>query len=120
MEMIKAGLIAVSVILVVWGMLHYLLLHKRQKPLLPDDMEGRDFEVFCARLLENRGFEEVEVTKCSGDYGVDILAEKGYRFVTIDELLNRNTGNGWTLDPTRIYCTMKPGDYSRLKKEKIV
>lgn len=76
MEMIKAGLIAVSVILVVWGMLHYLLLHKRQKPLLPDDMEGRDFEVFCARLLENRGFEEVEVTKCSGDYGVDILAEK--------------------------------------------
>lgn len=51
---------------------------------------------------------------------MDILAEKGYRFVTIDELLNRNTGNGWTLDPTRIYCTMKPGDYSRLKKEKIV
>ena len=44
------------------------------------------------------------------------LKEKGYRFVTVDELLNRNTGNGWELDPSRIYCTMREGDYSRLKK----
>lgn len=41
-----------------------------------DEMEGHDFEYFCARLLEQRGFLEVEVTKGSGDYGVDILAEK--------------------------------------------
>lgn len=41
-----------------------------------DDMEGHDFEYFCARLLEERGFLEVEVTRGSGDYGVDILAEK--------------------------------------------
>ena len=47
---------------------------------------------------------------------MDILEEKGYRFVTVDELLNRNTGNGWELDPSRIYCTMREGDYSRLKK----
>lgn len=47
---------------------------------------------------------------------MDILKEKGYRFVTVDELLNRNTGNGWELDPSRIYCTMREGDYSRLKK----
>ncbi len=39
-------------------------------------MEGHEFEYFCADLLEKRGFEEVEVTKGSGDYGVDILAEK--------------------------------------------
>lgn len=41
-----------------------------------DEMEGRDFEHFCAELLGKRGFTEVEVTKGSGDYGIDILAEK--------------------------------------------
>ena len=39
-------------------------------------MEGHDFEWFCADLLERRGFVDVEVTKSSGDYGVDVLAEK--------------------------------------------
>lgn len=41
-----------------------------------DDMEGHEFEYYCAELLENSGFDQVEVTKKSGDYGVDILAEK--------------------------------------------
>lgn len=39
-------------------------------------MEGHDFEYYCAELLRSRGFLEVEVTRGSGDYGVDILAEK--------------------------------------------
>jgi restriction system protein len=41
-----------------------------------DDMEGHDFEEFCADLLRRNGFEEVEVTQGSGDQGVDILAQK--------------------------------------------
>ena len=41
-----------------------------------DDMEGHEFEYFCADLLKDNGFAEVEVTRGSGDYGVDILAEK--------------------------------------------
>lgn len=41
-----------------------------------EDMEGHEFEYFCADLLRNHGFDEVEVTKGSGDYGIDILAEK--------------------------------------------
>lgn len=41
-----------------------------------DQMEGHEFEYFCASLLESQGFLEVEVTKGSGDFGVDILAEK--------------------------------------------
>lgn len=41
-----------------------------------DEMEGTDFEAFCARLLEQRGFDEIELTKASGDYGIDILAQK--------------------------------------------
>ena len=41
-----------------------------------EEMEGHEFEYYCAGLLEQRGFVEVEVTKGSGDYGIDILAEK--------------------------------------------
>lgn len=41
-----------------------------------DGMEGHDFEYFCADLLRLNGFIEVNVTKGSGDQGVDILAIK--------------------------------------------
>lgn len=41
-----------------------------------DEIEGHDFEYFCADLLKKRGFVDVTVTKGSGDYGVDVLAEK--------------------------------------------
>lgn len=44
--------------------------------LFMDDLEGHDFEHFCAELLEQKGFVDVEVTRGSGDYGIDILAEK--------------------------------------------
>jgi restriction system protein len=41
-----------------------------------DEMEGHDFEYYCADILNEMGFVDVEVTKGSGDFGVDILAEK--------------------------------------------
>ena len=41
-----------------------------------DELEGLEFEYYCADLLEYHGFVDVEVTKGSGDYGIDILAEK--------------------------------------------
>lgn len=41
-----------------------------------DQMEGHVFEAFCAELLEQHGFQEVEVTRGSGDFGVDVLAQK--------------------------------------------
>ena len=46
------------------------------KPLPVDEMDGREFEKFCAELLEKKGFIDVNITKASGDFGVDILAEK--------------------------------------------
>lgn len=49
---------------------------RRKKPEEYDLMEGHDFEYYCAELLKKRGFQEVEVTRGSGDYGIDILAEK--------------------------------------------
>lgn len=41
-----------------------------------DKMDGHQFEYYCAELLRKNGFENVQVTKSSGDQGVDILAEK--------------------------------------------
>ena len=49
---------------------------KRVRPSDIDLMEGHDFEYYCAELLKQHGFQEVEVTRGSGDYGIDILAEK--------------------------------------------
>ena len=41
-----------------------------------DAIEGVDFGYCCADLLEDDGFNSVEVTRGSGYYGVDVLAEK--------------------------------------------
>lgn len=56
--------------------LRMLLGRRRRRADVFEDMEGREFEYFCAELLEQRGFVDVEVTRGSGDYGIDILAEK--------------------------------------------
>lgn len=41
-----------------------------------DQMDGQKFEHFCADLLQSSGFSNVEVTQASGDFGIDILAQK--------------------------------------------
>ena len=46
-----------------------------------DNMDGLSFEYYVATLLEHEGFTRVEVTKGSGDFGVDVVASKGsYRY----------------------------------------
>lgn len=42
-----------------------------------DEMDGHEFEYFCADVLKKNGFADVSVTKGSGDQGVDILANRG-------------------------------------------
>ena len=70
-------IIAIVVILVlVVGAFWLLLGKKRRRADAFEDMEGHEFEYFCADLLEQNGFIDVEVTRGSGDYGIDILAEK--------------------------------------------
>ena len=39
-------------------------------------MSGLEFEKFCAALLQDNAFNNVQVTQGSGDHGVDIFAEK--------------------------------------------
>lgn len=41
-----------------------------------DNMNGHEFEYFCADILKKNNFINVEVTQGSGDHGIDILAEK--------------------------------------------
>ncbi|MGN1180640.1 MAG: restriction endonuclease [Suilimivivens sp.] len=67
----------VLLILLVAVAVFVLLLRRHPRSLATfEDMEGHEFEYFCADLLKSHGFYEVEVTKGSGDYGIDILAEK--------------------------------------------
>lgn len=40
-----------------------------------DLLDGHAFEHFCADLLRYNGFEHIQVTSGSGDFGVDILCE---------------------------------------------
>ena len=40
-----------------------------------DSMDGNDFQEFCAEILRQLGYKNIE-TKKSRDYGADILAEK--------------------------------------------
>ncbi len=74
-----AGIAALSLLLalIIFFLLRHIYRTFRAKKVRPmDEMEGHDFEVYCAGLLEQQGFLEVEVTRGSGDFGVDILAEK--------------------------------------------
>ena len=70
------GILAVLVLAAAAGVVLCRRFRKRYADDELDEMEGLDFEYYCAELLRNRGFIEVEVTKSSGDYGLDILAEK--------------------------------------------
>lgn len=50
--------------------------HEKNQIIEMDNMEGHDFEYFCADLLRKNGFINVEVTQGSGDHGIDVLADK--------------------------------------------
>lgn len=41
-----------------------------------DGLDGLQFEHYCSDLLHDVGFSNITITPASGDYGVDILAEK--------------------------------------------
>lgn len=69
---IVISVLALILALVLWTI--YRIRRGIKNPF--DDMDGVEFENFCARLLESVGFIDVEVTKGSHDYGVDIFASK--------------------------------------------
>ena len=66
--------IAVLVFLAVW--IWYMKRGNNNEEEIFDDMEGQEFEDYCAELLIAKGFENVETTPASHDYGIDIIADK--------------------------------------------
>lgn len=63
-------------------------------PVSFDNMEGHEFEYFCADVLRSNGFTNIEVTKGSGDQGIDILAEKdGIKYAIQCKCYNSDIGN---------------------------
>ena len=82
------GLIAFMAVLTI--LINVFLRHRRDRRISRmDELEGHEFEFFCADLLKAQGFIDVEVTRGSGDFGVDILAEKDG--VTYAVQCNRHT-----------------------------
>ena len=78
-KVIQLIFIIVSIFLflfIVTVILSFINKYRRIVPEHFDTLEGHEFEHYCAGLLQKKGFIDVEVTKGSGDYGVDILAEK--------------------------------------------
>lgn len=59
-----------------------------------DNMEGHNFEYWCAELLSKIGFVNIKVTPGSGDQGVDILAEKdGIKYAIQCKCYSKDLGN---------------------------
>ena len=68
--------------------------HKNVTSINYDSLSGHEFEHFCANVLLKNDFENVIVTKGSGDHGVDILAEKdGNSYAIQCKCYNGNIGN---------------------------
>jgi hypothetical protein len=57
-------------------------------------MSGEDFEIFVCNILKKLNFYDIELTKASGDQGVDILAEKdGIRYAIQCKRYSQPVGN---------------------------
>lgn len=77
MQLLLIAAIVVGIVLIVFA--GVVLCKRFRRSALRhtvDQMDGFDFEYYCADLLAADGFVDVQVTRSSGDYGVDILAEK--------------------------------------------
>lgn len=54
----------------------YRKLHRKYTLKQLDKMDGHQFEYACADILKANGYKHVKVTRSSGDFGVDVIAEK--------------------------------------------
>ena len=58
-----------------------------------DEMDGDTFEHYFSTLLKKSGYCQVAVTKASGDYGVDVIAQKdGVKYAFQCKRYNQKVG----------------------------
>lgn len=72
--MSKGVIIAIIIVGIV--MLALIILKQFWEQSRHEALDGELYERYCARFLEENGYEDVEITKRSRDYGIDILAVK--------------------------------------------
>ena len=72
---IVAVIIGILVLVLLAAWIWYMK-HNNSDDQIFDDMDGVEFESYCAELLEAKGFENVETTPPSHDFGIDIIADK--------------------------------------------
>ena len=85
----------IFIILAIVFIFNLLLVKKKKgKNIDIDIMSGEEFESFCAKVLQDNGFENVNITKASGDQGVDIIAFKdGVRYAIQCKRYSNSVGN---------------------------
>ncbi len=87
-------LITAVLFVVVGGFLLSKVFKRPSANLSIDSMEGHDFEYWCADLLRRNGFVQVDVTRGSGDQGVDVIAVKdGKKYAIQCKRYNQKLGN---------------------------
>ncbi|MCD7840710.1 MAG: restriction endonuclease [Erysipelotrichaceae bacterium] len=60
---------------------------------LDDNMTGEEFEQYVAEILKYNGYTKVELTKHTGDYGIDILANyQGYSYAIQCKMYHKPVG----------------------------
>ena len=98
-QVIISGLVVFLVCLVgiVFFISRIIKKAKINKAMVTDDydvMTGEEFEEFCADILRGNGYSGVEVTKVSGDHGVDIIAKKdGLKYAIQCKRYSKPVGN---------------------------
>ncbi|MCD7808976.1 MAG: restriction endonuclease [Erysipelotrichaceae bacterium] len=60
---------------------------------LDDDMTGEEFEQYVAEILKYNRYTNIELTKHTGDYGIDILANyQGYSYAIQCKMYHKPVG----------------------------
>lgn len=96
--MIIILLVLCTIVVVVFGFVYAQAESNKQKIINLgldeiDVMEGHQFEHYTAAMLQFDGFEQVQVTQASGDYGVDVIAYKdGHKWAFQCKRYSKNLG----------------------------
>lgn len=76
-------LISLGVLIILWSFCRWLLKKMKMTPSGADrtlkeidNMTGTEFEEFVAAVMEGNGYEILEMTKATGDFGADIIVAK--------------------------------------------
>lgn len=85
-NMISIVVISLCVTAIVSTLYKCLAVHSQRKSFVQrdfDNMDGWEFEEWSATWLRQHGFDNVEVTRGSGDYGADIICSKNGEYYAV-------------------------------------